>query len=100
MDYRLGTSIRVHAKGNTLELVCPKCEKTVQFGVFSNLERRIAAKFPLPVNCQKIYFLVCPACAGIFTVDETLGDSFSGGQKLSVGNFDLKELKPFKDETN
>ena len=96
MEYRLGTSLKVKSRGDTVKLTCPNCQKTVEFGVFSNLERRIAVKLPLPLDCQTIYFLVCPACASVFGVDETKGDSFKHGQKLSIGNFDLKPLTPFK----
>lgn len=96
MEYRLGTDLRIKSRGETEELVCPECGKKVRFGVFSNFERRIAAKLPLPLNCQTVYFLICPECASVFGVDETKGDSFKRGQKLSIGNFDLKNLKPFK----
>lgn len=95
MEYRLGNSIRVKSRGDTVELVCPDCGKKVQFGVFSNFERRLAPKLTL-LDCQTVYFLVCPECAGVFTVDEAKGDSFKKGEKLSIGNFDLKTLKEFK----
>lgn len=97
MEYRLGNSRRVKERGETLELTCPKCNKKVQFSVFSNFERRLAPKITL-LDCQTVYFLVCPECASVFTVDEAKGDSFKSGQKLSIGNFDLKTLKEFKEK--
>lgn len=95
MEYRLGNSLRIKSRGDTVELTCPKCKEKVQFGVFSNFERRLAPKITL-LDCNTVYFLVCPECAAVFTVDETKGDSFKKGQKLSIGNFDLKMLKEFK----
>lgn len=94
MEYRLGNSLRVKSKGESLELTCPSCGKKVHFGVFSNMDRRLAAKITL-LDCKTVYFLVCPECAGVFTVDESKGDSFKKGQKLSIGNYDLKPLKEF-----
>ncbi|MDD6728620.1 MAG: hypothetical protein PUE08_05300 [Eubacteriales bacterium] len=99
MEYRLGTSLRVKSRGETVELTCPNCKKKVNFGVFSNLERRFVPKVTL-LDCNTVYFLVCPECASIYTVDEAKGDSFKKGQKLSIGNFDLKTLKKFKPEND
>ena len=59
MEYRLGTDNRIKARGETVELTCPQCGKKGHFGVFSNFERRIAVKLPLPLECQTVYFLVC-----------------------------------------
>lgn len=95
MEYRLGNSIRVKSSGDTVELTCPNCNNKVQFGVFSNYERRLAPKITL-FDCRNVYFLVCPECASIFTVDEAKGNSFKKGEKLSIGNFDLKTLTQFK----
>ncbi|MDE5983681.1 MAG: hypothetical protein K2H13_00285 [Eubacterium sp.] len=95
MEYRLGNSTRIKASGDTLELTCPNCGKKVQFGVFSNFERRLAPKITL-LDCNNVYFLVCPSCAAVYTVDEARGNSFKKGEKLSIGNFDLKTLKEFK----
>lgn len=97
MEYRLGNSKRVRSRGDTVELTCPKCNKKVKFGVFSNFERRLAVK-PTLLDTQTVYFLVCPECAGVFTVDEPYGDAFKKGEKLSIGNFNLKNLKEFKSE--
>ena len=97
MEYRLGNSLRVKSRGDTVELTCPNCDKKVQFGVFSNYERRLAPKITL-FDCNTVYFLVCPECASVYTVDESKGDSFKKGQKLSIGNFDLKTLKEFKEK--
>ncbi len=95
MEYRLGNSLRVKASGDTLELTCPNCKQKVQFGVFSNYERRLAPKITL-LDCSNVYFLVCPGCAAVYTVDRPKGDCFKKGEKLSIGNFDLKTLKEFK----
>jgi uncharacterized protein with PIN domain len=97
MEYRLGNSYKVKSRGDTVELTCPNCNKEVKFGVFSNFERRLAPKITL-LDCQTVYFLICPNCASIYTVDEVKGDSFKKGQKFSIGNLDLKTLKEFKKE--
>lgn len=95
MEYRLGTSIKVKEKGETENLECPCCKSNVKFSVFSNMDTRLIPNFPL-IDSTCIYFLVCPNCASIYTVDETKGDEFTKGEKLSIGNFDLKSLKEFK----
>lgn len=77
------------------QLFCPECKNKVNFGVFSNFERRLAVK-PTLLDCQTVYFLVCPECASVFTVEEARGKAFQKGEKLSIGNFDLKPLKEFK----
>lgn len=47
----------------------------------------------------KLYiFLYAPECASVFTVEEARGKAFQKGEKLSIGNFDLKPLKEFKSE--
>lgn len=97
MEYRLGNSKRVHQRGETVELVCPNCHNKVNFGVFSNFERRLAVK-PTLLDTQTVYFLVCPECASVYTVEEARGKAFQKGEKLSIGNFDLKSLKKFKSE--
>ena len=74
----------------------PRDEK-VNFGVFSNFERHLAVKATL-LDCKTVYFLVCPECASVFTVEEARGKAFQKGEKLSIGNFDLKPLKEFKSE--
>ena len=99
MEYRLGTGLKIKDKVETVSLVCPKCENKVNFHVFSNIENRLASKFPF-INSNNVYFLICPKCASIFTVDEVKGQIFSGGEKLAIGNFDLKTLKEFKNEHN
>lgn len=95
MEYRLGTSLRIKEKGETVELQCPHCNKKVKFGVFSNMDTHLISEFPL-IDSTRIYFLVCPKCASIYTVDENKGDEFTKGEKLAIGNFDLKTLKEFK----
>ena len=90
MEYRLGNSKWVHQRGETVELVCPNCHNKVNFGVFSNFERLL--------DTQTVYFLVCPECASVYTVEEARGKAFQKGEKLSIGNFDLKSLKKFKSE--
>ncbi|MCH5321445.1 MAG: hypothetical protein J1E36_06750 [Eubacterium sp.] len=97
MEYRLGNSLRVKSRGDTVELTCPNCNKNVQFGVFSNFERRFAPKITL-LDCKTVYFLVCPKCASIYTVDEKKGDSFKKGEKVSIESIDLKTLQEFKEK--
>lgn len=95
MEYRLGTSLKIKDRGETETLECPNCKNKVKFGVFTNMDNRLIPEFPL-FESTSIYFLVCPKCASIYTVDETKGDNFKKGEKLSIGNFDLKNLKAFK----
>lgn len=95
MQYRLGTDIRVKDRGRTLELECPNCKNKVNFGVFTNMDIHLDVKYPF-FDSNRVYFLVCPKCASIYTVDETKGNDFKNGEKLSIGNFDLKTLKEFK----
>ncbi|MCC8072815.1 MAG: hypothetical protein LIO62_01635 [Clostridiales bacterium] len=90
MEYRLGNSKYVKYRGDSREITCPKCQSKVNFGVFSNYDRRLDAHELL--NCKTVYFLVCPKCASIFTVDEAKGDSFKKGQKLSITDIDLSTL--------
>ena len=54
MEYRLGTDNRIKARGETVELTCPQCGKKGHFGVFSNFERRIAVKLPLPLDRKSV----------------------------------------------
>lgn len=95
MEYRLGTSLKIKSKGDTVELECPCCKNKVNFGVFSNMDTRLIPEFPL-IDSSCVYFLVCPSCASIYTIDENKGNEFTKGKKLSIGNFDLKSLKEFK----
>ena len=97
MEFRLGNSRWVHQRGETVSIVCPECKNKVNFGVFSNFERHLAVKATL-LDCKNVYFLVCPECASVFTVEEARGKAFQKGVKLSIGNFDLKPLKEFKSE--
>ena len=95
MEYRLGNSKYVKSRGETTELICPNCNKKVKFSVFSNFERRLAPKITL-FDCRTVYFLVCPECASVFTVNESNGDHFKKGNKLSIGNYDFKKLEEFE----
>lgn len=95
MEYRIGNSLYVRSVGSTDKLTCPSCKEKVSFGVFSNMDYRLVPKFPL-INCKPVYFLVCPNCASVYTVNKENGNSFKKGQKLSIGNFDLNPLKEFR----
>lgn len=95
MDYRLGTGLKIKNKGETVSLVCPHCENKVKFQVFSNIENRLDSKFPF-FNSKNVYFLICPKCASVYTVDHAKGKNFAEGEKLAIGNFDFKTLKEFK----
>lgn len=95
MDYRLGKSLRIIERGQTVKLECPKCKKKVLFSVFTNNDTKLTASLPFITN-EDVYFLVCPECAGVFGVDNGKGKNFKNGEKLAIGNFDLNELKEFK----
>ncbi len=95
MDYRLGKSLRIIERGETLKLECPKCNKKVAFSVFTNADAKLISSLPF-ISCEDVYFLVCPECAGVFGVENSKGRTFNKGEKLAIGNFDLKELKEFK----
>ncbi len=94
MEYRLGNNKKVKSSGDSVELTCPNCSKKVTMGVFSNAETRLISEFPFVSN-NEVFFLVCPECASVFNVDESKGKTFNKGERLSIGNFDLKELKKF-----
>ncbi|MBR3149588.1 MAG: hypothetical protein IKF64_05395 [Eubacterium sp.] len=95
MEYRLGNYKKIKSSGDTVELICPKCNEKVNMGVFSNGETRLTSELPFFTNGE-VYFLVCPSCANVFGVDETKGKTFKKGEKLAIGNFDLKELDKFE----
>ena len=95
MEYRIGNSRKIMPQGETTELICPKCGKKVALSVFTNFEARLKAEFPL-VKAGNVYFLVCPKCSAVFGVSENKGKLFKKGEKLSIGNFDLEELKKFE----
>ena len=95
MEYRFGNSKKVIENGETTELVCPNCNKNVCFGVFSNAEGRLDSKFPF-YKKGDVFILVCPECSSVFTVDEEKAKTFKKGEKLAIGNFDLKEPKKFE----
>lgn len=94
MEYKLGNSKNIKSQGETTELTCPKCGELVNFSVFTNLNTQLAAQFP-PVKVNNVYFAVCPNCSALYGIDEAQGKEFKKGEKLAVGNYDLKELKQF-----
>lgn len=95
MEYKIGNSRFVKPRGNTYLLRCPNCDKLSEFGVFSNYKRTIVPHFP-PIDCNTVYFLVCPNCASIYTVDEKIGDDFKSGNREDISEKDLKPLKEYK----
>ncbi len=95
MEYRLGNYRRIKANGITVTLVCPKCSAKTEMSLFSNKKTALTADMPFLKN-ENIYFLVCPACAAVFGVDEAKGDLLKKGEKLAIGNYDLKELNRFE----
>lgn len=95
MEYRLGNSMRIKDKGETELIECPNCKNKVKFKVFRNMDLRLIAEYPL-INAEGVYFLVCPKCASVYTVDEDQGDLIAKGEKYAVGPYDLKKLKTFK----
>lgn len=96
MEYRLGNSRKIKSKGKEVELVCPNCNKEVQFGIFSNLERKIVFK-PNLIDLNTVYFLVCPNCAEIYTVNEQIGNEFIK-HNIPINPAELIKLKEFKPE--
>ena len=95
MEYRFGNSKKVYEQGRTSELTCPKCNKKVEMSVFSNFEGRLDASFPF-FKKGNVYILICPECSSVFTVDEEKAKVFKKGEKLAIGNFDLKEPEKFE----
>lgn len=96
MTYRLGNFKRIKELGKTVSLTCPNCNKEVEFSVFTNGKLELIPKFPL-VKGESVYFLVCPNCSAVYGVRESAGKTFREGEKLAIGNYDLKELEPFKE---
>lgn len=95
MEYKLGNSKIIKSRGESFELVCPHCNKKTNFGVFSNYERRLIAKMPL-VDCNTVYFLICPQCSAIYTVDREIGDKFRKNDKAVLSPDLLKPLEEYK----
>ncbi len=95
MEYRLGNNKKIKSVGETTELTCPTCGKKVNMSVFSNGELRLSAEFPI-VSSGTVYFLICPSCSSVYGVDEDKGNTFKKGEKLAIGDYDLKELKAFE----
>lgn len=95
MDYRFGNSNKVNEQGTTNELICPKCGKKVEMSVFTNSEGKLDASFPF-FKSGNVFILVCPECASVYTVDRDKGELFKKGEKLAIGDFDLKEPEKFE----
>lgn len=95
MKYRFGNSAKINDQGLTSELTCPDCGKKVEMTVFTNSEGRLDSVFPF-FKTGNIYILVCPNCASVYTVDEDKGKVFKKGEKLAIGDFDLKEPEKFE----
>lgn len=92
MEYKkLGNSKKLINAGTTNKITCPKCNNKGEMSVFKNRDTRLVAKMPL-VNTEFIYMIVCPKCASMFTVDNSKGKTLEKGEKLAIGDFDLKEL--------
>lgn len=93
MEYkRLGNSKKLKQAGLTAKITCPSCKDEVEMSVFKNRNTRAIAKLPL-VESKDVYMLVCPHCASMFGVTNAQGKALEKGEKLSIGNFDLKELE-------
>ena len=95
MEYRFGNSLKVKEQGLTSALSCPVCNKEVEMSVFSNADGRLDSNFPF-YKSKNVYILVCPECSSVFTVDEEKGRVFKKGEKLAIGNYDLKEPEKFE----
>lgn len=94
MEYRLGNYKTIKFVGETVDIECPKCKSTVNMQIYSNGEFKLTGKLPF-FDAGKVYFLVCPHCSALYGIDEQKGRNFSNGEKLAVGNYDLKELNEF-----
>lgn len=94
MEYKLGNSRKIKTRGETAEITCPKCGKVVKLGVFSNFERHLAVK-PTLFDLNTVYFLICPECAAVFTVDEHKGKQFTSGESEITAD-DLMEFSEIK----
>lgn len=99
MEFRLGNSKRIKQRGFTQYIICPHCKKEVSFSVFSNLERKLAVKITL-LDLNTVYFLVCPECASVFSVDSNKGELFKDGEISAITSSDLKEPCIFKNKSS
>ena len=94
MQYRLGNAIKIKDKGLLPEEIeCPKCRKSVRFSVFSNGDTRLDAE--TIIKSKTVYFMICPECKTVFTMDEHLGKSLKKKDTV-VWTSDLTELEEFK----
>ena len=78
MEYKIGNSNKIDSIGESVEITCPKCNQKTNFSVFSNLDTRFI-----------------PKCSAVFGIDDQNGNLFRKGEKLAIGDFDLKDLKEF-----
>ncbi len=94
MEYRLGNANKIKDKGQLSKpLECPNCKNEVIFSVFSNGETRLDAK--TFIKTGNVYFLICPKCASVFTMDESLGKSLKKKDTV-VWTSDLLNPEEFK----
>ena len=96
MEYRIGNSKKIKENGQTEKLTCPNCNKKVNFSVFNNGQLNITTTLPIIEN-TKVYFAVCPECASVYGIDERAAREFAKGAKLSIGDFDFKDLIKFNE---
>lgn len=95
MEYRIGNSKKIFSQGETTEIYCPKCNKSVSFSIFTNFNFKLKADFPL-FDAGNVYFAVCPNCLSVFGIDEDAGKVFKKGEKLAILTSNLKELDKFE----
>lgn len=92
MEYKkLGNSKKLFNAGTTTKITCPKCNEKVEMSVFKNRDTRLTAKIPL-IDSKNVYLVVCPSCASMFGVSNDNAKQLEKGEKLAIGDFDLKEL--------
>ncbi len=48
------------------------------------------------VDCNTVYFLICPQCSAIYTVDREIGDKFRKNDKAVLSPDLLKPLEEYK----
>lgn len=94
MEYRLGNANKIKEKGELPKPIkCPNCNKTVKFSVYSNGETRLDAE--TIIKSGNVYFMICPECLSVFTMDESLGKSLKKKDTV-VWDSDLLKLQEFK----
>ncbi len=94
MEYRIGNTKQIKTIGETEKLICPKCNKSVKFTMFTNLDSKVIAKFPL-LKFDNIHFAVCPNCSAVYKVNTYGGKKIKKDEIIAISSGELTELMPF-----